>query len=234
MSKFPLKEFYRRIHSRYDLVNSIFTFGLDAKWRRVAARAINKSQPGNILDLCCGTGKFTFAIDKYTKHNTKIIGYDFSEEMLSHARKTAEKQKCENIEFVQGDVANMPFMDNSFDAIGISFGFRNLTFNSRHENIHIAEIQRVLKEGGNLYILESGSPQNLFIQFFYTIFLFIFLIPVGGILTGDFKAYYYLAISSRSYYSRQQMVLLLKSFGFKNVKVRKFLFGATNLTIAEK
>ena len=234
MSKFPLKEFYSRIHNRYDLVNSIFTFGLDAKWRRIAAKSINKSKPQNILDLCCGTGKFAFTIDKYATQHPRITGYDFSEAMLGHAKKTAEKQKFENINFVQGDVAEMPFEDNSFDAIGIAFGFRNLTFNSRHENIHIAEIQRVLKEDGSLYILESGSPQNLFIQFFYTIFLFIFLIPVGGLLTGDFKAYYYLAISSRSYYSRQQMVILLKSFGFKNVKVRKFLFGATNLTIAEK
>lgn len=234
MSKFPLKDFYHRIHSRYDLVNSIFTFGLDTKWRRIAAKSINESHPEKILDLCCGTGKFTFAIDKYATQYPLIKGYDFSEDMLKHAKATAKKQKNENIEFIQGDVASMPFEDNSFDAIGISFGFRNLTFNSHHENIHISEMHRVLKDGGNLYILESGSPQNLFIQFFYTLFLFVFLVPIGGILTGDFKAYYYLAISSRSYYSRQQMMLLLKSFGFKNVKVRKFLFGATNLTKAEK
>ena len=234
MSKFPLKEFYKRIYKRYDLVNSIFTFGLDYKWRKIAAVEILKTHPEKILDVCCGTGKFTFQIDDATATEKEITGYDFSEQMLDVAKKTAIKQKRNSVKFIQGDVAKMPFEDNTFDAVGTAFGFRNLTYNSRHENVHINEIYRVLKGGASLYILESGSPQNLFIKFFYSIYLFAFLIPLGGLLTGDFKAYYYLAKSSQSYYSRQQLILLLKSFGFKQVKVRKFLFGATNLTIATK
>lgn len=234
MSNFPLKDFYKKIYKRYDLVNTLFTFGQDGRWRKIAAGEIQKSNPGEVLDLCCGTGKFTFTINSFAQGKQQITGYDFSAEMLDKARETAKETGVENINFIQGDVVQMPFKDETFDAIGVSFGFRNLTYNNENENQHISEIYRVLKKGSSLYILESGSPQNLIIKAFYVLFLFIFLVPLGGILTGNFKAYYYLAVSSRSYYSRRQMMVLLKGFGFNKVSVRKFLFGATNLTIAEK
>lgn len=234
MSNYPLKEFYKSIYKRYDLVNKIFTFGLDKRWRIHASKVLLNDNPQKILDLCCGTGVFTNEIAHQANPDCKITGYDFSAQMLKVANKLKQEKGHDNIEFIEGDAANMPFEKESFDAIGIAFGFRNLTYNSIKENQHITEIFRVLKTGGRLYILESGSPGNVVIRFFYTMFLFIFLVPIGGILTGDFKAYYYLAVSSRHYYSRRQMSLLLKCFGFNFVSVKKFLFGATNLYVASK
>lgn len=231
---FPLAEFYKRIHKRYDLVNTLFTFGLDKRWREKTAKEVVQNNSAEILDLCCGTGKLTFRLSELLGNKKKITGYDFSKEMLDIARQEAESRDLTNIEFMQGDVAQMPFSDNEIDVIGITFGFRNLTFNNNRENQHISEILRVLKPGGKLVILESGSPANVFIRFFYILYLFMFLVPLGFIVTGNFKAYFYLALSSRKYYTRQQMKLLLKSFGFMVVKVDKFMLGATNLFVAEK
>ncbi|MCG8700146.1 MAG: ubiquinone/menaquinone biosynthesis methyltransferase [Bacteroidales bacterium] len=231
---FPLAEFYKKIYKRYDLVNTLFTFGLDKKWREKTAKEVIKDNSAEILDLCCGTGKLTFKLSGLLGNKKKIRGYDFSKEMLDIARQEAASKNLTNIEFVQGDVAQMPFNDNEIDVIGITFGFRNLTYNNNHENKHISEILRVLKPGGKLVILESGSPANVLIRFFYVLYLFMFLVPLGFVITGNFKAYFYLALSSRKYYTRQQMKLLLKSFGFSMIKVEKFMLGATNLFVAEK
>ncbi|MCG8687827.1 MAG: class I SAM-dependent methyltransferase, partial [Desulfobacterales bacterium] len=148
--------------------------------------------------------------------------------------KLKQKNNINNVEFVEGQALELPFDNETFDAIGITFGFRNLTYNNPNENRHINELSRVLKKGGRLVILESGSPANVIIRFFFTIYLFLFLVPLGGILTGNFKAYWYLALSSRHYYTRRQMGLLLKCFGFEMISVKKFLFGATNLFVVEK
>lgn len=231
--EFPLNDYYAKIYNRYDLVNSIFTFGLDKKWRNKTTEVILGDNPVKILDLCCGTGKLSFTIAEQDE-KFKVTGYDFSNEMLDLANSEKKARQVVNAEFIQGNAASMPFDDETFDVVGITFGFRNLTFNNTNENKHIQEIFRILKKKGKLVILESGSPSNLLVRFFFTIYLFLFLVPLGTIITGNFKAYLYLALSSRHYYTRQQMTLLLKSFGFCFQSVKKFLFGATNLFVATK
>lgn len=230
---FNLNKFYSRIHQKYDLINKLFTFGLDRKWRRITIKKCLEDNPENILDLCTGTGDLAITLAKRTEGKIKVIGYDMNRSMLEQASLKA-KDGDANVEFVQGNASQMPFSENTFDRITIGFGFRNLTFSNPDEDKHVQEIFRVLKSGGKLLILESAVPKNPLVKLFYLMHLYLILIPLGGVLSGDFKAYWYLAHSSSSYYSSKQLKSLLTRFGFKNVSFKKFLLGAANLVIAEK
>lgn len=231
---FSLHDFYNKIFKQYDLINRIFTFGLDQRWRKITASECLKSNPTNVLDLCCGTGDLTTILSQQASNETIITGYDFNEKMLSLARKKNSKQHKSNITFVQGDAAEMPFTDNHFDCITIGFGFRNLTFNNPNRDKHIKEMHRSLKPGGKLLILESSVPNKLFFRFFYKIYLYTCLIPLGTILSGNFKAYWYLAHSSSEFYSVDEIRNMLLKKGFSSLEYRSFFFGATNLIKAIK
>lgn len=231
---YTLDKFYAKIHRRYDLINKLFTFGLDKKWRKITVEECLKDNPRNILDLCCGTGDVAIATAKKAGANSNVIGYDMSGPMLSVAREKSKYFKELNVEFKQGDAGNMPFVDASFDRITIGFGFRNLTFENPQREKHIAEIYRVLAPGGSLLILESSTPSNILVRFFYKVHLYAILIPIGGLLTGDFKAYWYLAHSSAKFYSSAELKAMLSLTGFKSFSIQRFLFGAANLIVARK
>ncbi len=231
---YNLNKFYSKIFNRYDLINKLFTFGLDRKWRRETVSSCVEEHPEKILDVCTGTGDLAVSIAKAVTYNAEVTGYDMNINMLGIAMQKANSEGLDNISFEQGDVGQMPFKDNTYDAITIGFGFRNLTFSNPDEKKHIGEICRVLKPGAKLIILESAAPENPFIRFFYKLHLFGFLVPVGGLLSGDFKAYWYLAHSSSKYYTSKELKALLEQNGFEKVSFKNFLFGATKLVIAKK
>lgn len=232
---FELKAFYSKIYRTYDLVNRLFTLGMDKRWRKVTARRCLEKNPAAVMDLCCGTGDLSMDLIKWAKNEQlKVTGYDFNPDMLSIARIKSENKNLKNTEFIEGDAAQMPFKDGRFDAITIGFGFRNLTFENPARDKHIEEMHRVLKEQGELLILESGVPSNLIVRFFYKLYLYLFLIPLGGLISWNFKAYWYLAHSSSKFYSIVEVKDLLLSKQFSNVESRKFFFGAANLVIATK
>ncbi len=229
-----LKKYYSAIYKRYDLVNRLFTLGQDQYWRRVAVRKCLSDNPSKVLDLCCGTGDLTICLGKYKNTETQIIGYDFNPEMLEYARKKTVNRKYSNIEFLEGDAGKMPFSDNNFDAITIGFGFRNLTYDNPDCEKNIHEIVRVLKPGGYFYILESGVPKSGIIRFFYKIYLYLFLIPIGSIISGNFKAYSYLAKSSSNFYTNDELKELLLQNKLEFRYMKKFFFGAADLFLFRK
>lgn len=231
---FALHEFYSRIFKQYDLINRLFTFGQDQRWRKITAKLCLENKPGHILDLCCGTGDLTLQLLAHTKSNVSITGYDFNDNMLNIAREKVKRKYYRGLDFIQGDAANMPFENEQFDAITIGFGFRNLTYNNTARDKHISEMYRVLSTGGKLYILESSVPENIIIRIFYRVYLYLFLIPLGTILSGDFKAYRYLAKSSAEFYSLEETRKILLKGGFSKLESKNFMFGATNLIIVYK
>ncbi len=125
----PLYHIFTRIPDRYDLINHVITLGMDNAWRRQAALACLQDRPARILDICCGTGDLAITIAKLAQYSPEITGADYSQPMLEiAAAKASSSTWAENIRFINADVARLPFADNHFDCIGISFAFRNLTY----------------------------------------------------------------------------------------------------------
>jgi demethylmenaquinone methyltransferase/2-methoxy-6-polyprenyl-1,4-benzoquinol methylase len=233
-TNYPLKEYYSHIYKSYDLVNRVFTLGLDNRWRKDAANKCLSYDPGKIIDLCCGTGDVVVQLAESAKRKISVTGYDFNSEMLEYAKAKVLKKNINGIDFIQGDAANMPFEKDSFDCMTIAFGFRNLCYNNSQSEKHLHEMNRVLNKAGKLVILESGVPSSTIIKLFYRLYLHLFLIPLGGILSGNWKAYKYLAKSAENFYTIDELEILLKKFGFKLLYVKRYFLGAANLIIAEK
>ena len=235
-SDFPLKDFYSDIHSTYDRVNRVFTFGRDVHWRKMAAQWCLQPAPRKVLDLCTGTGDFAFEVAEQAGEHVEITGYDFSDEMLKEAR--IKQQHLERggkgipVTFIRGDVHQMPFDDEYFDAIGITFGLRNLVYENSAAGRHLEEIRRVLRRGGQLTVLESSNPSSRIWRFFNTLYLRLILPYLGGALSGNFKAYRYLATSSRNYYSLKEMGALLEEAGFRVNDSRALFLGSVMLIAA--
>lgn len=238
---FPLKDFYGDIYKSYDRVNRIFTFGRDVSWRRLAVRECLRDGPVNILDLCTGTGDFILELARQAGTGNiapRLTGYDFSESMLKEARRKAEflksKQQIPSITFTKGDVAGMPFEENSFDAMGITFGIRNLVYENSNAEKHLSEMHRVLRPGGQLIVLESCRPENVIWRSLNNLYLRFILPWLGGILSGNLKAYSYLAKSSRNYYTMEEMGTILEEAGFGIVSGKSLFLGSVMLLVAKK
>ena len=233
-SGYPLQDYYSRIYKTYDLVNRLFTFGQDRKWRRHTVDACLSSNPERILDLCCGTGDLAVSISLAAKRPVRITGFDLNRDMLALALDKASKSACPEIEFIQGDAGSMPFTDQEFDSITLGFGFRNLIWENPHHDLYLKEISRVMKPGARLLILESAVPKSPLIRFFYWLYLRLILVPLGGFLSGDWHAYRYLAGSSSGFYDFTSLKSLLRPYRLALDPGRKFLLGSVNLLIATK
>jgi demethylmenaquinone methyltransferase/2-methoxy-6-polyprenyl-1,4-benzoquinol methylase len=240
-SDFPLREYYSSIYSTYDRVNRIFTFGRDTAWRRKAVSACLFSGPESVLDICTGTGDFILEVAREAGKKGKpvhLTGYDFSGEMLQEARRKLkllqDHEDILKIRFIEGDVADMPFGEETFDAIGITFGIRNLLYGNSNAGKHLEEILRVLKPGGRLVVLESSKPENRGWRMLNNIYLRFVLPYLGGVVSGSLKAYSYLGKSSRDYYTAKEMGSILEGAGFRLISSDSLFMGSVMLVVAGK
>lgn len=233
-NKHPLQSYYSRIHKTYDLVNHLFTFGQDRKWRMHTVEACLENHPRRILDLCCGTGDLAISISKIADESVRITAMDLNPHMLDVARQKAARLNSAAIDFIQGDAGSMPFRNGEFDCITIGFGFRNLIFENPNKEKHLQEINRVMNPGAKLLILESARPKNRFVLFFYRLYLELILVPLGGLLSGDWNAYRYLAKSSVGFYSFSDLDEMLGDHQLSLQTGKEYALGSVNLLIATK
>ncbi len=231
----PLHGMFTTVPPRYDMVNYIITLGQDSRWRKLAAITCLEENPIRILDLGCGTGDLALNIARLATKNTEISGLDYSLPMLEIAKHKAERTGFGGkVEFIHGEVTKIPFPDGHLDCVGISFAFRNLTYQNPVCQLHLAEVLRVLKPGGRYVIVESSQPGNWVIRMLFHVYLRIFVKPVGIILSGNRGAYRYLAESAAHYFHPRQVRELLLEAGFGEVTYRPLLFGAAGIYIATK
>lgn len=231
----PLHRMFTTVPSRYDLVNRIITLGLDSRWRRLAARACMKENPTTVLDLGCGTGDLTISLASVAAVNTEITGLDFSLPMLELAKQKAVRAGVEKVvRFVHGEADSLPFPDDYFDCVGISFAFRNLTYKNPLKLPHLSEVLRVLKPGGSYVIVESGQPSNRLVRQLFHVYLRAFVAPTGTFLSGNGGAYRYLAESASHFYTPEQVKEMLLAAGFADVSYRPLFLGAASIHIASK
>ena len=225
---------FQSVPETYDILNRLLTLSLDRTWRARAASECLKNNPARILDLCCGTGDLAINIAEQAEYAAEITGLDYSRNMLDIARRKAGRLRGRKINFICADAADTPLPDSYFDTIGISFSFRNLTFRNKNSGIFLKEVRRMLKSGGRLVIIETSQPPAEIVRKICHLYFKCFAAPVGGFLSGRYRAYRYLAWSAVNYFDNDEAVSFLKDHGFKNVESRPCLFGAVSLYTAEK
>jgi len=230
-----LHKIFTMVPRHYDLINRIMTWGLDGRWRRLAARECLVSQPERVLDLACGTGDLTMELARKAGRSSAVIGIDFSPLMLKIAVQKAKRvDNGSKLSFIHGDAANMPFSESCFDSVGTSFAFRNLTHNNPLLGHYIAEVLRALKADGRFIILETSQPKSRLMRKLYQLYMRYFIFWLGYLISGNREAYRYLAESVVAYYSPEELKGVLLGAGFRQVSFRRLLFGVVSIHIATK
>jgi demethylmenaquinone methyltransferase/2-methoxy-6-polyprenyl-1,4-benzoquinol methylase len=230
-----LNSVFNTVAPRYDLINVLMTFGMDRRWRKLAARECVAANPARVLDVCCGTGDLSITIAGLCGDDTGVFGMDYTEAMLEKARGKAGKL-ADKITFVIGDVTAIPFPDNHFDCLGISFGFRNLTHQNPMATKYLKEILRVLKSGGRFVILESSQPRPTprIVNCLHGVYVRQFVPRLGAIVSGDAASYRYLSSSVAAFLSPEKLAQLLLESGFTAASFRRLFFGAAAIHVAVK
>jgi demethylmenaquinone methyltransferase/2-methoxy-6-polyprenyl-1,4-benzoquinol methylase len=233
-----IQNFYSQISGSYDLTNSLLTLGLDAYWRKKAVKMAvkNSCQPGRILDMCSGTGQTaaSLRLSLPSNNNTQIIAADFSHHMLKIAMDRSNKKGLHHIYFTLSDAINLPFADNMFDIIIITFATRNLAAAPGHLLKSFREFYRVLKPGGWFLNLETSQPPLKFIKRLFHLYVKLTVAPVGRKISGSKGSYAYLSNSLRSFYSAKELTEILYEAGFETVTWKNLLFGVVALHQAKK
>lgn len=207
------------IAKRYDLTNHIASFGFHILWKRELVKEALKdfSKRGKLLDIACGTGDIIKFTDKIAPQWGKV-GLDPSKEMLKIAQQRLAFVK--NLSLIRGFAESIPFKDNTFEVITVSFGVRNF----KDRSTAFREIYRVLKPKGVFAILEFSRPDNGNIlqnlSWWYTKNFVPFL---GRLITDRREAYEYLVNSIREFPTPDQLRLELKEIGFQVLEVKRLL-----------
>ena len=229
----PLQKMFERVPRRYDFLNRLLTFRLDEAWRKKAVKLISEEDPREIMDVGTGTGDLAIRIARKL-NEAHVMGYDFTGSMLEVAREKARSSGLDNVQFVEGDAASMPFENDRFDLVGISFAFRNITFKNPNTGLYLKEIYRTLKPGGKFVIVESSQPRLRLVRYLFHQYLNYVVSGIGGKISGAKGAYHYLAFSARNFYTRNELTQLLENHGFVSVKHKPMLLGAAAVSVATK
>lgn len=219
----------------YDLINRLFTFGFDERWRHQTALECLSRQPERLLDLCCGTADLALRLAEMSDDSAQIFGIDFSLPMLEIAREKAESYGLNNrLTLVHGDAASLPFPDGYFDCVCISFAFRNLTYKNPLALRYLAEVLRVLQPGGRFVIVESSQPEARPVRKLFHLYMRWYVSRLGYLLSGNRGAYRYLAESASRFYTIEELRNLMLDAGFSTFLSRRLAFGAVAIHVATK
>lgn len=228
--KEQVEEMFDTISDNYDGLNRIISLGTDVSWRKKVVQLVAEQKPHHVLDIATGTGDLAIQFAEKVQAE-KIVGLDLSEGMLSVARKKVKDTDIDTkIEFVKGDSEALPFDDNSFDAVTVSFGIRNF------ENLEkgLAEILRVLKKGGLFVILETSVPTKFPFKQGYSIYAKGILPIIGKIFSKDKVAYSYLSESASVFPYGEALNNILRKTGFIEVNDKPQTFGVATIYTATK
>lgn len=201
----------------YDRMNHLMTAGLDRCWRRQAVKGLH----GHVLDVACGTGDMVLEL---LKQGCSVTGVDLSEEMMAIARRKVESGKWR-----VADAEQLPFPDESFDAVTCAFGVRN--FVHLEQGLH--EMLRVLKPGGRMVILELATPDSSFIRPFYNLYTRRIIPWLGQRLAGSREAYTYLPRSIERFPKGKEFLAILQRQGVRATE-RKITFGVCRMYVVDK
>lgn len=220
---------FNNISKNYDDLNRVISFGIDISWRKKVVQIVSKNNPQQILDIATGTGDLALMMS--TLGSEKIIGLDISEGMLAVGKeKISKAQLNDKIEMVVGDSEDIPYADNTFDAITVSFGVRNFA----NLDKGLSEIRRVLKPKGTLVVLETSNPTKFPFKQGYKFYTSFILPVIGKLFSKDKIAYSYLSESANFFPFGEAFNNILKKNGFINITHTPVTFGVATIYSASK
>lgn len=221
-----VRTLFDRIAPRYDLINDVQSFGLHRLWKRRLLKLARVGKGAHALDVCCGTGDIAMAL---AQAGAQVVGCDFSGGMLSVAQVRAAQIPVRRLSFVQADALALPAGDATVDLVTIGYGLRNLADLQKG----LSELNRVLKPGGTVLVLDFGKPKNPLWRAIYYLYLRIAVPIFGLIFCGDFRAYSYILDSLLKYPAQDGVAQSLRQLGCV-VTVENFLGGVMSIHRAVK
>lgn len=192
----------------YDRLNDLMTAGLHDRWRELAVLLSGVGRGQSALDVCCGTGDLAFALKRAVGPAGRVVGVDFSPEMLKVAREKAGRNQL-YVEFVLADALDLPFANDSFDVCTVGFGLRNV----RDVPAAIAEMKRVCKPGGRVVCLEITRPTLPGFREFYRVWFDTIVPWLGAAVAKDGAAYRYLPASVKRFPNPEQLCDIMRQSG---------------------
>ncbi|MCG3418843.1 demethylmenaquinone methyltransferase [Oceanobacillus sp. M65] len=221
---------FEKIYGKYDKMNSIISFQRHKSWRKDVMRRMNMAEGSQVLDVCSGTGDWAISSAAIVGPSGKVIGLDFSENMLSIAKEKKEDLQLTQLELLHGNAMELPFEDNSFDYVTIGFGLRNVP---DYVTV-LKEMYRVVKPGGKVVCLETSQPSLVgFRQLYYLYFRFIMPL-LGRMMAKSYKEYAWLHESAKDFPDKEKLEQLFHQAGFSRVEVKSYTGGVAAMHMGHK
>ncbi len=222
--KEQVEQMFDNISDNYDFLNRSLSLGIDVIWRKIMMKQLKDLKNAVILDVATGTADV--AIEAASLKPASIIGMDISEGMLGIGRKKVAKKNLNHlIKLEKGDSENMVYNDNSFDAVTVAFGVRNFEDLAKG----LLEINRVLKPGGKLVILEFSRPKLFGVKHVYDMYFKYFCPWWGKLVSKDYSAYKYLYESVKAFPEGQSFTKIATDCGFAKMKAKRVTLGIVSL-----
>jgi len=226
-----VQKIYSEVAETYELVNHILTFGLDIFWRRKTAKMAAQLGGTLWLDVCSGTGEMAHNLSQCAEEMVRIYAVDFSYPMLVKAR---EKRHTPNLFFTIAEAGELPFPDECFDLVTLSFATRNLNPRKDIMEFYLREFHRVLKPGGHFLNLETSQPCLKQIRKIFHLYVRLVVRPIGWLLSGSKAGYRYLSYTIPRFYNPEDFSDILRESGFSHVDFQLFLLGVSAIHVASK
>ena len=217
-----IRKLFSQIADRYDLANTLLSFGFDSVCRAHVSARIARWAPHDALDLATGSGVLAQAIKKRVPA-LRVVGADFCAPMLAVARRRGIK------ELVVADGLALPFIDTRFDVVTIAFGLRNM---ASYEKA-LSEVRRVLRTGGRVVVLDFSLPGPPLLPV-YRFYLHHLLPLFAGWLTGEPEAYRYFSESIERFPKGEAMLQLLRTCGFANCEAKPLTAGIVTVYVGQR
>jgi len=216
------------ISAKYDRFNHVTSLGIDKYWRKKAIRAMQPAE--KVLDVAVGTADLSIEMLRQSKAQ-QIEGIDLSAEMMRIGQEKVSRQGWgDKVHFTLGSAQEMPYEDNSFEALTCAYGVRNFS----DLDAGLGEFYRVLKPGGQLIILEFSHPKNKLIEWMYRLYFRYFMTVIGQGMTHDKAAFMYFYQSVKNFIWGEEMKNKLQQMGFQDVCYRTMTCGISTLYVARK
>jgi demethylmenaquinone methyltransferase/2-methoxy-6-polyprenyl-1,4-benzoquinol methylase len=219
-------EVFHSVADKYDVMNDLMSFGIHRLWKRFAIE-MSAARPGQqVLDLAGGTGDLTMKFSRLVGNTGRVVLADINGSMLNVGRdRLIDRGYAGNVEYTQANAEMLPFADNTFDVVTISFGLRNVTDKQKA----LESIFRVIKPGGRCLVLEFSKPESDFLQKAYDRYSFSFLPLMGKLVANDAESYRYLAESIRMHPDQRTLKHMMREAGFEGVEFTNLTGGIVAL-----